>query len=146
MRNELPGWAKGVLALGATVVTVGTAYGINKYLQKDRTTEGDIKEEIKNGEQPSYSNTNYQTLADALYAARQGNHIFGTDEDTFYNVFNQMKNKLDVLKLSEAFGNRRLSVSLQDGNLGGFIADELNADEIDSINKILSNKSIDYRF
>jgi hypothetical protein len=56
-----------------------------------------------------------------------------------------MNNDLDVAKLITAFGKKRLSFSLDFANLGGFLNDELDKDELNIINTGLRSKNINYQ-
>jgi hypothetical protein len=145
----LPPWAKGVLAIG---IVGGIGYAIYKFSKggKKLLTVDEAKQDVKELEQvgmkQSYMDAAYLGFADAIYAARAGNNIFGTVEDTIWNTFRKMNNDLDIAKLTKAFGSRRLSYSFQEGTLGGFINDEFDPEEIDTLNNILASKKITYRF
>jgi hypothetical protein len=145
----LPPWAKGILAIG---IVGGIGYAIYRFTKtgKKLLTVDDAKQDVKELEQAgvkqSYMDAAYLGFADAIYAARSGNNVFGTVEDTIYNTFKKMNNDLDIAKLTKAFGSRRLSYSLQEGTLGGFINDEFDPEEIDTLNNILASKKITYRF
>ena len=145
----LPAWAKGIIAVG---VIGGGAYLIYKLVKKGKDilkpdeAKKDVKELEQAGQVASYMDAQYIGFADAIYSARAGNNIFGTDEDSIYNVFMKMKNNLDVAKLITAFGVRRLSYSFSEASLGGFLQDDLDSEEIDTINTILSKKGITYKF
>jgi hypothetical protein len=148
----LPAWAKGVIAVG---VIGGVGYAIYRIAKKGGNilkpidTKKDAKKLEEQGQIPTYLSSNYKQFADALYAARSANATLfwgGTNEKAMYNIFSKMKNDLDIVKLIEAFGERRLSYSLQYANLGGFLADELNDDEIAIINKDLKSRKINYQF
>lgn len=93
---------------------------------------------------PTYTPTQYQVYADKIYSA--GVTWFGTDETAIYNAFSAMYNDLDVLKLIEAFGRRRLEFSTVLGNLTQFLYDELNNTELGKLNSILTAKGIKYQF
>lgn len=93
---------------------------------------------------PTYTPTQYQVYADKIYSA--GVTWFGTDETAIYNAFNAMYNDLDILKLIEAFGRRRLEFSTVMGNLTQFLYDELNNTELGKLNSILAMKGIKYQF
>lgn len=89
------------------------------------------------GEHTTLSSVTYQALANRLYQACKG---LGTDEDAVYNVFNQMNNTADVLKLVSVFG-------LMDGHdLDWWMRSELNRWEIKKVNNILAGKNIAYQF
>lgn len=99
---------------------------------------------VKQGPAASYPELQYKIFADSIYQA--GMIIGGTDEDTIYNVFSNMKNDTDVAKLIIAFGKRRIEFSFMDGTLAEFLTSELDSDEMKKINKILSSKGISYKF
>lgn len=145
----LPPWAKGVIAIGLLGGVGYAIYRLSKSGKKLLTIDEakqDVKELQQAGVKQSYMDAAYIGFADAIYAARSGNNVFGTVEDTIYNTFRKMNNDLDIAKLTKAFGSRRLSYSLQEGTLGGFINDEFDAEEIDTLNAILASKKISYRF
>ncbi|MDR1552543.1 MAG: annexin [Prevotellaceae bacterium] len=87
------------------------------------------------GKQPSYSDSQYRLFADRLYAAMKG---FGTNEEAVYNVFRQMKSRVDVLKLIDAYG-------VKDGE---DLLQWLNGDfwSFSKLNQILRDNNIDYTF
>lgn len=123
--------------------------GVAKGLQpKPPTTEKEVKDEIRKMEstlRATYADSQYPGFADQLYAARHGNNVFGTDEDTIYRVLAQMKNNLDFAKLVQAFGKRRLSFSFTQGDLIAFLSDELSDSEVAACNSILAGNGITYR-
>jgi|694.fasta_scaffold07795_11 hypothetical protein len=145
----LPAWAKGIIAVG---VVGGIGFAIYKLTQKGGAllkpdeAKKDVKKLEEIGQQPTYMEAQYVGFADAIYAARGCNNVFGTNEDAMYNVFRKMVNDLDVAKLIEKFGKRRLCFSFTEGNLGGFLNDDLDQDEIAIINNILKSKGIKYQF
>lgn len=145
----LPAWAKGIIAVG---VVGGIGFAIYKLTQKGGAllkpdeAKKDVKKLEEIGQQPTYMDAQYVGFADAIYAARGCNNVFGTNEDAIYNVFRKMVNDLDVAKLIEKFGKRRLCFSFTEGNLGGFLNDDLDQDEIAIINNILKSKGIKYQF
>ena len=98
-----------------------------------------------------FPNTFYKWLfqlvprnADAIEQAAF--YIGGTDEETIFSIFGKMQNDLDVVKLFEAFGQRRMEFSLQSANLGGFLRSELNTAEMKQLNAMLSSKGIKTQF
>lgn len=106
--------------------------------------EKDILDAQKAGQTPSYSSATYSQLADKIYSAVM--YTWGTDEQAIYDVFDQMKNNLDVAMLIKAFGKRRLEFSTQDLELGAHLSNDLDSSEISKLNNILSSKGITYRF
>ena len=126
-------------------------YLASRFIKKSPTAaeRKDVKVLEQQGQKATYLDSNYKQFADGLYAARSANAPFfwgGTNEQAMYNIFNKMKNDLDVVKLTEAFGSRRLSYSLQNANLGGFLKDELDEEELNIINTGLRSKKINYQF
>lgn len=97
--------------------------------------------EDQTGETTSLTNASYYQYANQLYNAFRP-HMFGwgTDEDAVYNVFNNMTNTADVLKLVQTFG-------VKDGKtLQAWIRSELSSSELRKLNGILSAKGIQYSF
>ncbi len=131
----------------AIIVAAGV-YAVSRILKKSDTAE-EKKDERRmeaEGLKPTYAEAAYKGYADAIYAARSANKLFGTDEDAIYSVFKKMRNDLDVAKLITAFGKRRLSFSMNNAGLGGFLTDELDNSELEIINKDLRAKKIKYQF
>jgi len=123
--------------------------GAGKAIATGKGEAGEKKQDVKQFEKqmtPSYPDGAYFGFADSIYAARHGNNLWGTDEDAIYAVFRKMNNDLDVAKLTQAFGTKRLSFSFQSAGLGGYLSDEMDDAEIDVINKVLAAKNIVYRF
>lgn len=97
--------------------------------------------EEETGETTTLTKAAYYQLANQLYNAFN-QHIFGwgTDEDAIFNVFNQLNNTSDLLKLISEFGTR-------DGkDLPAYMRSELSKREINQVNTILNNKRIQYAF
>lgn len=89
------------------------------------------------GIKPSFTDASYIKAADQLYAAVKG---AGTDEPKVFQIFGQMKNNADIIKLDLAFGVR------SGMNMKEWIHDDLNASEIAQLNSILLNKGITKTF
>lgn len=147
--KELPTWGKGIVA----IVVIGglglISYSVYKRFHKtgdEREVDKEIKELEKLGIKATITEPQAKGYADSLYSAGAGQRAFGTDEDAIYSVFKKLSNDIDVYMVIKAFGTRRKGFSFSDANLGGFISDELDSDEITELNKILSKKGIKYRF
>lgn len=134
----------GAIGLGAYFLYNGirSALGFNTTLQAAKDDQARL---AKEGQKPSYLDSQYKIFADAIYSAGF-DVIFGSDEDAIYNVFNKMNNDLDVNKLIVAFGARRIEFSTRVEGLSQFLRSELSDSEISNINKILGTKGIKYRF
>jgi hypothetical protein len=96
------------------------------------------------GQRPTFGDTVYVGLADKIVSA--GTTWFGTNESSIYAVFSQLNNDLDMLKLVQAFGNRRAEFSAAWVSLPAWLDSELNSKEIAKLNDILKSKGIRYRF
>ena len=89
------------------------------------------------GERPTLTNAQFNMLANKLYTAMKG---VGTDEDTIFAVFGQLRNTADVLKLVAVFGTK-------DGEtLEQWIRGDMSSWEINKLNRLLTNKGISYSF
>jgi len=156
--NNLPQWAKGVIAVvlvgGAALIT----YKVYKSLSKTggekdaeeslKDTNKDIKE-LSKIEKPCCIPAQYGAYSDALFEAMHG---MGTDEDTILDVFGKMKNTIDVLYLIQAFGIRdyyddsAFGLNVKPMNLNQWISAELSSGAKKDLNKILSTKGIKFQF
>ena len=147
--KTVPGWAKGIAIIVIIIFVAWLAYQFYKSAQ-DRELAAAFRKDkdmlYDKGERPTFNRTQYATFADKLYAASQAQNITGTQEDAIYDVFEQMKNEMDIVLLTEAFGQKRLSFSFRDAGLGGYLTDELDQDELDIINAKLAKKGINSRF
>lgn len=96
------------------------------------------------GQRPTFGDTVYVGFADKIVSA--GTTWFGTNESSIYAVFAQLNNDLDMLKLVQAFGNRRVEYSAAWVSLPAWLESELDSKEMAKINDILKSKGIKYRF
>jgi hypothetical protein len=132
-----------------TIIGIGgyALYKLGSALAKKLTLDNankDIIDAKKSGQVASYPTGTYSQLADKIYSAVM--YTWGTDEQAIYDVFNQMKNNLDVALLIKAFGKRRVEFSTLDQELGAHLSNDLDSSEIAKINSILSSKGINYKF
>jgi hypothetical protein len=131
-----------ILGVGAfAIYKLGSAIGKKLTLSN---ADKDIREAKQAGQTASYSAATYSQLADKIYTAVM--YTWGTDEQAIYDVFNLMKNNIDVANLIKAFGKRRLEFSTQDLELGAHLSNDLDSSEIAKVNSILASKNITYRF
>ena len=155
----LPTWAQGVIAL-VVVGGIGViGYNIYKTIQK-KQGQKDQKQELDNanqtvidltkaGQKPSLDSFKLAQLANQIHSALNG---YGTDENSVYRAFLQVKNDLDVVNLTKAYGIRKLSSGNWnptkdfEGTLGQSLTEELDPKEMAALNLILAKKGIKYRF
>lgn len=123
------------------VIAVALFFFIRWIVRKVKTMNTEANKELNNaldsGVKLSFSNSQYENFANQLYNAMNGP---GTDENAIYNVFNQMKNIADVLKLVTTFGFRK------NQDLSTWLYKDLSSNEMYKVNSILSTKGIDYKF
>lgn len=172
--ESLPTWAKGVIAVGGLAAVYFAANGFIKRL-KSKADEAssrlllaqasdDLKNSIKNGNKPTFSDSQYLGWADTIETAFAGCDY--SDPDVFgiwlgfsdsgkvvANILKQLKNDSDFYKLTLAYGSRTYDQCgippFSDnftGTLVKAIQDELSATEISKLNDILSSNGITQRF
>lgn len=128
------------IVIGSIVVTIVVILyfiirsGIKKGNQDKRNNQ--IISDLENEIQPqrlSYSNSEYQSMADKIYRAVKG---AGTDEAAIIEVFQKMRTNSDLLKLQTVFGVR------DDMSLNEWLQDDLGDSDIDLINQTLRERNI----
>jgi hypothetical protein len=123
-------------------------YKLINFFMGSNTSVGAATNEVKTltnqGVKPTYPDSSYTQFAASIVSA--GFNTLGTNEQSIYSIFKKMMNDLDVAKLIVAFGNQRVEFSFQSMPLGGWLASELDNDELEVINKILRDKKIKYQF
>ena len=153
----LPGWAQGVIAVAGVVVGGFGLYKLYQYTQHMHETQGEkseIKESGKDlsqlsdtGIKPTYPDSEYKIIADALFTAVNG---CGTYSVAIGNQFAKVKNNADMLKISTAYGRRNKSCWLTGGGMEGtlqqHLTDELSDTEMSILNSNLKKKGITYTF
>jgi hypothetical protein len=155
--DEQPKVVKTMIVLAGTLIA---GYAIFTIFQKIKKSGGldkgvqDASKELKDLEKanlrPSYSDTQFEVFASSLHKAMKDN---GTDEETVFRVFRQMKTKADVLKLIQVYGKRPETGGIWAGHFSDqdlSLAEQLNSDfddsDIQEINKILKGKGINFQF
>lgn len=134
-------WTIGIFILIVVVLLVvfwGKIKNLFEQLVNKTALNNSLEEYTQEtGETPTLTNATFNMLAQKLYTAMKG---VGTDEDTIYDVFGQMRNTADVYKLVAVFGTK-------DGEtLDQWIRGDLNGWEINKINRLLASKGIAYSF
>lgn len=150
----IPGWAKGIILILIVLLIAWLVYKFYKTVgfktDDEKKQERDLRKDkdmlYGQGQRPTFTRTQYKSFADKLYWSGSGKNVTGTQEDQIYAVFENMKNDLDIVLLTEAFGERKWYPWQDSFNLGGYLTDELNQDELKVINNILAKKGIKSRF
>jgi hypothetical protein len=145
--QSLPSWAKGAVAV-AVIAGIGIiGFVIYKNFKPRTKEEKELDKDedtfVAQGQKPSFPTSQYRAFADTI---QQENLSFNTDEEKIYNIFKQMKNDLDIVMLSRAFGERRPQWTVNNVGLVPFLNEDLNRYEIGEVNKILAAKNIKFRF
>lgn len=100
--------------------------------------------QVKLAYTPTYSNSYYLQLADALYEAF--NHV-GTNDNIVKSTMALMKKRLDVLKLIAAYGVRQTYVfGLKDGAASNLIGHLVSENAVDAANEGLKVNKVYYTF
>jgi hypothetical protein len=167
--NDLPNWAKGVIAVGGVAIIGIFGFKIYQDIKrkKDLKQAGQSADEAntelqnlnKQGINPTITTTQATNFASTLVQAMNG---CGTDENMINSVFLKMKNDADVYLLIKQFGVRYytpcpasnpisygkflLNEKSFGGDLGTWLSYDLTASEIKKINTILTNNKIKYQF
>lgn len=167
--KDLPTWAKGVVIVGGVAITgyilirIYNSFKANADKRDAEKFSQDAKNELDalrlSGVKASYSQSQYQSFATKIVIALDS---CGNNEKSVYNVFENMKNKADLLNLISAFGVRYyqpcaatepvayarylVDSKTYGGNLTAWLNHDLNESEISKINNILGSKGIDYKF
>ena len=156
--KNLPPWAKGTMAV---VITVGVIGGTYLTIKKIRTSIEDRKRRDENkavtdkltelNKNPStkqkISDISIKSMANIIETSFNG---IGTDYWAVSTQIDRLKNDADFLALKEAFGTRTINSGVYlvpdfKGNLSESIHNEMSADEILDLNKLIAGKGIKYR-
>ena len=118
-------------------VIVGYHY-IKKFIKKRKSQQvlNELDQDI-NVSKLSYPLSYYGLWAKDLYNAMEG---MGTKEQIVYDIFKKLQSKDDVLQLITAFGVE------DEETLSQWIINDLSDDERDTLNRLLSDKNINYQF
>jgi len=148
--KEIPWIVKALVVAGAAL---GIYAGVSRQIKKAKdnkaakdavkAADDELQALVNAGAPPSYSDTQYKLGEDTIYSAINNSRWSpegGTDEEAIYRVFNSLKNSADLLKLISAFGVR------DDESLAAALRDDLDSEEMQKINQILSSKNIAYSF
>ena len=140
-----------------TGVALAGYLGYKWYRKKNPTDESSLTADEKaakaKGQALSYTLSSYQGLANTIFNAwyQTYNPFNSIDETIVLSVFSKMKNDLDVLQLTRAFGKRRapvnfLSLLTPEVTLNEWLSIGLEPAELKAINDVLAKKGISFQF
>ena len=176
--EDLPQWARGVVVVGGLVVTYIVGNTIYKKIKafsdsadaqnKLKQLEDDLNKKLNQGQQPTFSSTQFNNFADSIQSAFEGcdystplipvpttwilNIGWSNSGASLFNILYQFNNDVDFLALQKAFGTRTISKGWYCGGdytnvtLSQAVNNQLNTQEIYAVNKLLTQKGITYRF
>lgn len=109
-----PGWAKGVVIVLGSLVTLYVGREIYKKIfpsdaekrakQQAKNLDGDI-DALRKLYQQTYPQSQYDQMADTIY--QNAKHCIGLESSPIVDVLKQMQNDLDVALLAKSYGNRQ---------------------------------------
>jgi len=141
----------------ATAAVVG-GYLVYKAMKNRQPSQGtallnDEAAAKAKGQSLSYTQATYVNLANVIFNAWfQNFNIFNpVDEKQILSVMSKMKNDLDIIALTRAFGKRRAPVPfgsffVSDLSLGEWLREGLYDNEIQAVNNVLKAKGITAQF
>lgn len=173
--EDLPQWARGIVVVGGLVVVYIVGNTIYKKIQKLASSadsqnklnqvNNDLDAKINQGQQPTFSSTQYNNFADSIGASYTGCDFsspiiavptkylgWSNAGATLYNILYQFNNDVDFLALQKAFGTRTITKSWVCGGdytnvtLSAATQNQLNSQEISALNTLLSSRGISERF
>jgi hypothetical protein len=157
--NNLPGWAKGAIAVSATAATFYTMYLIYTKIKainakaKSQKEVGDVtsdlNSEIQSGKKPTLTASQISGIANELFTAMDG---YGTSYEGVLKAIVKVNNQTDLLSVIKSYGVREISSGKYNpepnftGTLGQALANELASDERQAVNLMLARKGISHKF
>ena len=120
--NELPTWAKGVVAVVGLAAVLGAGYGIWRTIKKavekgkegkdDKEFKQETSQELqaleKQGVSPTLSDSAAISLANMVETDLSGCELSGTEERLAKEIISKINNQADWLKLQSTFGIRTI--------------------------------------
>lgn len=143
------------LAIAASLVG---GYFLYKVIKNRKPSQGaallnDEAAAKAKGQSLSYTQATYVNLANVIFNAWfQNFNIFNPVSETqILSVMSKMKNDLDIISLTRAFGKRRAPVPfgsffISDLSLGEWLREGLYDNEIQAVNNVLKAKGITAQF
>jgi hypothetical protein len=104
----------------------------------------DIKDLESQNILPSYADQVYVGFADTIYSEYLNE--FFPDLSDVMPIYRKMNNDADLIKLTQAYGERRQPFSLNKGGLATAITGMFDGQEIEAINELLRRKGIRFQY
>jgi len=101
--------------------------------------EVDLAKYKKIGIVPTKNDSFFSSAADTIETE---NKSANTSEETIYDIFRELRNEPDLIKLKLAFGERRPNFSFTASALGAFLRSDLNESEMQELNAILKKRAL----
>jgi len=101
--------------------------------------EVDLSKYKKIGIVPTFNDGYYSSFADTI---EMENKSFNTSESAIYDLFRELRNEPDLIKLKIAFGTRRPQFETSAFGLGGFLRADLSESEMQELNTILKKRAL----
>jgi len=148
--SDLPPWAKGLALVGG----IGVVYyfllkGKNESGLLPQTADSELSKLMAQGQFPTISAAQAEILSSKIVAAVDD---CGTDENAIYSAFANLNNTADLMLLAKTYGVRTYKgcgeayFGYVHNNLSQTLTDELSSSEIDTLNNILVQEGINYKF
>jgi hypothetical protein len=165
--KELPSWAKGIVVIGGLGLAYITVKQIvdkikeaarqKKQMEEITAVQNDLKSLENKGIKPKLSKSALEAMSAAIVDAVNG---CGTDMGKIKAQFTKVTNDADVLALIQIFGLRKkIRCTFSDDPREDFWSDmtpplsltehiqsDLSSSDVNSVNRILSDKGIKYQF
>ena len=142
--NKLPPYARLGITVFGGLFAIKKAKGLFNYVKTSpATAKLDEKRFEKEGQKPSFPWASYTGWADIIYS-EYFNDVWSSFSDIKY-IFERLQNDLDVSKLSQAVGKRRILFSTSTGELQTILY-RIDDDAPKMVNDIFEKKGIKYRF
>lgn len=145
--NTTPTYAKigvGVLAVYLLSKGIKNISDVFKSGEFGKQYNKDINKLESKNILPSYADQVYVGFADTIYSEYL-NEFFPDIEDVL-PIFRKMNNDADMVKLTQAYGERRQPFSTNKSGLGSAITNMFDQSEIEQINEILVRRGIRFQY
>lgn len=135
-----------LISVAAYLIYLVAKYIINKIKEKDDPIVDPDELDViieETGQKPTYYPSQYKQFADAIFTVMNNSAVSEAPNKILYDAVKQLKNKVDWLKLIQAYGVRQLRwFGLPDGNPKNLIEALSDEDHLNKVRAILAEKGI----